>query len=202
MKRDNLIILAVAVIATVALGAPSHGETLVTLGSAVAPAGGATVIVPVYVRMAGGGQLGPDQPSGYAAQGLALKVVYAPVEAVAAIKIRRAGVTAPLSPLFETFVRSRDGVAMIVSFQESTQRIPLTLSSDGLGDTVAEVEVSLAPDVREGTVVTLRFDRKTSALSNQAGTVLESAANGHLRFRDGHIVVGRVVQRHLREMAP
>jgi hypothetical protein len=61
------------------------------------------------------------------------------------------------------------------------------------------VEVRLAPEVAEGTVVRLALDRRVTELSNQAGTVVVSAENGELRFEDGEIVVGRAVRRQLKE---
>jgi hypothetical protein len=61
------------------------------------------------------------------------------------------------------------------------------------------VEVRLAPEVADGTVVRLALDRRVTELSNQAGTVVVSAENGELRFEDGEIVVGRAVRRQLKE---
>lgn len=202
MSRKINFVVVVAAIAMVAAAVPVGAQTVVSLGSAMAPAGGATVVVPIHVRVASGGLLGPDQPNGRAIQGLAFKVVYSPAEAVAAVKVRRAGITAGLSPLFETSPRAQGSVTMLVSFDESNQRIPFTTSGEGDGDLVGEVEVTLAPNVADGTIIKLSLDRGTSALSNQAGTIVETAMNGQLQLRDGEITVGRAVRRQLRENQP
>ncbi|MCL4837293.1 MAG: hypothetical protein KJ058_04920, partial [Thermoanaerobaculia bacterium] len=56
---------------------------------------------------------------------------------------------------------------------------------------IAEVVVTLARELAPGTAVELRLDPGTTLLSNQAGTVSETAANGWLALRDGRIEVTR-----------
>jgi hypothetical protein len=136
MRRLRVLSVVFGLVVMLVFGAVVRGETVISLGRVVVPGGGATVVVPVYVRMGAGGPLGGEVGSGRSVQGLVLKVVYTPMEAVEGIEIRRAGVTVGMSPMFETAVRARDGVGLVVALEEGAGRIPLEVGGEGVGDVV------------------------------------------------------------------
>jgi hypothetical protein len=183
--------LAVLVAAAFLLAAgPTAGprpQSEVRLADVEAGAG-QKVVVPVKVRDRQGTPLGPERRFGERVQALSFKVVALPAGAVQSIRVRRAGVTAGLAPLFEARPAGGGSGSLVVSFDEAGQPLPWVLS-DRTAQKVAAVEVTLAPGLRRGTVVELRLDPVATMLSNQAGTVAETVANGWLAVRDGRIAV-------------
>jgi len=151
---------------------------------------GKTVVLQVKLRDRPGTPLGLDRPFGERIQGLALRVRCIPEGAVQAVTVRRTGVTAPLSPMFEARPVSGRSAGLVVSFDEARQLVPTDPPTRGGWVKVARVEVKLAPGVAPGTVVEVRFDPQATALSNQAGTIAETPGNGWLAAHDGKITVG------------
>ncbi|HSM51999.1 MAG TPA: dockerin type I repeat-containing protein [Thermoanaerobaculia bacterium] len=181
-----------------ALGEEATAErprSTLALGKASARAG-ATIAIPVTLRDAAGTPLGRDRAAEDPIQALALSVNVLPAGAVTAIEVRRAGALAKAEPLFESRPVHASGAALVVSFDEAFA--PLAISPLGAATsrtppatTIAEVVVTLTRDLAPGTVVELRLDPATTLLSNQAGTVSETAANGWLQLSDGRIEVAR-----------
>src|SRR5436190_14805533 len=96
MKKTLLI----AVLGSLALVAAAAAQDVITVGTV--PADGPTVDVPVFIRDTAGTPLGVDRPAGSKIQSFSIKVVYAPAAAVSSVTFSRAGITAGLSPGFET----------------------------------------------------------------------------------------------------
>lgn len=188
--RARILLAAIttlAVLTVTATGLPPQSE--VKLASAKAGAG-KTVVLPLTVKDSQGTPLGWERPFGERIQGISLKVQALPATAVRSIVVRRAGVSADLAPLFEARPAGRGSASLLVSFDEATELVPL-LPSSRRGQQVAEIEVQLAAGLAPGTVIELRLDPGVTVLSNQGGTVAESAANGWLRLVDGRIDVQR-----------
>lgn len=150
---------------------------------------GATVRIAVRVRDGAQTPLGAEQPDGARIQGLAFRVRFLPEDAVTSAVVRRAGTTAALTALFESAARPPAGIAYLAAFDEHAAALPLT--PGGGVQTVAELELTLAPGLAPGTRVELRLDPAATALSNQAGTISETPGNGWLRLRDGAIRIAR-----------
>src|SRR6478609_8512072 len=96
----------------------------VTVGTV--PAAGSTVDVPVYIRDVSSTPLGMDQPAGSKIQSFTIKVTYAPATSVQSITFTRAGITAGLTPTFESAPATSNSISLIETFQESTNPIPFT----------------------------------------------------------------------------
>jgi hypothetical protein len=184
--------LAVAVLALAGGAAAGTGDAerpapavdqLVLAETVAAP--GATVRLPVRLIDQPGTPLGADQPFGAGIQAFALRVRALPEGAITSMTLRRSGVAAERTPLFESTPPAPGGAALLVSFEEG--REPLLSFSGQRGTIIAEIEARLAAGLVPGTRIDLRLDPAVSVLGNQAGTIEESAANGTLRLRDGAI---------------
>src|ERR1051325_202570 len=171
MKR-----IAITALCALAVAVPLQAQPLpqdaVTVGTVSAP-GGTTVDVPVYIRDVSGTPLGIDQPSGSRIQAYSIRINYSPAAAVQSISIGRAGITAPLTPLFESAPASAGSIALIDTFDETTNLIPFTSNKPAPGDQVAHLLVHLAP-TQTPQIVTLTLDATLTQLSNQAGTMSET----------------------------
>ncbi len=164
------------------------GPDEATVGTVAATPPGATFIVPVFVRDLSSTPLGRDRPAGERIQGLVFKVVYTSPASVAAIAFSRAGITAPLTPLFETTAATADSVSYLASFAEGTDLVPFNLDAAAPGDQVAKLTVTLAAAAPPGTI-TLTLDPATTELSNQAGTLAENSGAGTLALAGGAVTV-------------
>ena len=167
---------------------PEAGPTTLEIDRVVASAG-ATVRVAVRVRDVAGTPLGAELPAGARVQGLAFRVRFLPADAVTHAVVRRTGAAAPLPAMLEVASRPASGIAYLAAFDERTATLPLTPGAGA--QAVAELELTLATGLAPGTRVELRLDPAATALSNQAGTVSETSANGWLRLRDGSIRIAR-----------
>jgi hypothetical protein len=147
------------------------------------------VDVPVFIRDTSGTPLGLDQPAGSRIQSYAIKVTYAPASAVQSITFTRAGITAALTPTFESSPTSAGAISLLDTFQESTNLIPFTLDAAAPGNQVAHLLVTLSPSATPGTVITLTVDPTLTQLSNEGGTTSETPANGSLALVSGAITV-------------
>jgi hypothetical protein len=162
---------------------------VVTVGTVTGPAF-SVIDVPVSIRDRSATALGLDQPAGSHIQGYSLKVTYAPASAVQSISFTRAGITAPLTPAFETNATSAGSISLIDSFSESTNPIPFTLDGAAPGNQVAHLSVSLSPTAVPGTVITLTLDPTLTTLSNDTGTTSETVLNTNVTLVNGSITVG------------
>jgi len=170
---------------------PAMAQTAdtVTVGTVSLASAGSTVDVPVFIRDASGTPLGLDQPPGSRIQSYSLTVNYAPASAVQSVTFTRAGITAPLTPAFESSPSAPGTISLIDVFQESTNLIPFTLNGAPPGNQVGVLHVTIAPTATVGTTIALTLDPTLTQLSNQAGTTSETVTNGSLTLVNGAIVV-------------
>ena len=162
---------------------PSDVVTVATVS------GHGTVDVPVYIRDTAGTPLGIDQPPGSRIQSYSIRVTYAPAAAVQSITFTRAGITAPLTPTFESSPQSPGAISLLDNFDETTNLIPFTSNAALPGNQVAHLLVTLAPGVAPGTVITLTLDPVLTQLTDEGGTpaTVETVANGRLTLVSGSI---------------
>lgn len=159
----------------------------ITIGSVSGAAGG-TASIPISVRDATGTPLGTDAGTGNRIQGIAFKVMF-PAEMVDSIAFARAGVTASLTPLFETTLQGDGWIAYVVAFSELSNAIPFTPNATSPGDQIGTLTVTLDAQVPTGTTVALTFHAPSTLLSNQAGSELETIAAGNLSLVNGSVSV-------------
>ena len=170
---------------------PAMAQTAdtVTVGTVSLASAGSTVDVPVFIRDASGTPLGIDQPSGSRIQSYSLTVNYAPASAVQSVTFTRAGITAPLTPAFESSPSAPGTISLLDVFQESTNLIPFTSNAPLPGNQVGVLHVTIAPTATVGTTIALTLDPTLTQLANQAGTTSETVANNNLTLVNGAIVV-------------
>ena len=187
MQKRPIAALLFALLAAVPSAAQSPVD-IVTVGTVTA-APGATVDIPVYIRDASGTPLGLDQPPGSRIQSYALKVNYSPASAVSAIIFTRGGITAPLTPLFESSPSAPGTVSLLDAFQESTNLVPFTVNAPTAGNQVAVLHVSVTPSAPGGSTITLVLDSTLTQLANQDGTLTETTTAGSLLLANGAVSV-------------
>jgi len=192
LKSMNTILRASFFLAIVILllpAAPAAAQQdVVTVGTAT----GSTIVdVPIYIRDVSGTPLGIDQPFGQRIQAYSLRLNYAPTSAVQSISINRAGITTPLTPTFETKPQSPGTIALLDTFDETTNLIPFTSNAAAPGDLVAHLTVTIAPGTPAGTIIALTLDPVLTELTNQAGSPVtaENFGNGRLALVNGQITV-------------
>src|SRR6266545_3555248 len=151
MQKGFALLLALFA-ATSALGQAADSVTVGTVNFAAA---GSTVDVPVYIRDVSGTPLGLDQPPGSRIQSYSLTVNYAPASAVQSVTFTRAGITAPLTPAFESSPSAPGTISLLDVFQESTNLIPFTLNGAPPGNQVGVLHVTIAPTATVGTTIAL-----------------------------------------------
>jgi hypothetical protein len=190
MKRIVLL-LAVFSLTAVAHAAVVPAD-VVTVGTVVAA--GPVIDVPVYIRDVSGTPLGVDQPAGSRIQSYSIKVNYSPAAAVQSITFTRAGITAPLTPTFETSPSSAGSVSLLDTFPEATQMIPFTSNAAAPGNQIGHLTVTLAPSAIPGTVIALAIDPTLTQLTDDGGNgaTKESTTNANLLLVDGQITVAAV----------
>src|SRR6059058_2057106 len=138
---------------------PAMAQTAdtVTVGTVSLASAGSTVDVPVFIRDVSLTPLGLDQPPGSRIQSYSIKVNYAPASSVQSITFTRAGITASLTPTFESHPTAPGSISLLDTFQESTNPIPYTLNAAVPGNQVAHLLVTIAPAATPG-AVTLTLD--------------------------------------------
>jgi hypothetical protein len=140
-------------------------------------ANGNTVDVPVYIRDVSGTPLGRDQPAGSKIQAFTISVNYSPVAAVQSVTFTRAGITAPLTPAFETSPNPSGAISLLEQFNESSNLIPFNLNAPPPGDQVAHLVFTLSSSAAPGSSIALNLDPSLTQLSNQAGSTSEVGGN-------------------------
>lgn len=152
---------------------------------------GTTVDVPIFIRDVSGTPLGIDRPAGSKIQSFSIKVTYAPASAVSSISISRDGITESLTPTSEFKPTTADSVALLDTFQESTNPIPFTLNAAAPGDRVAHLVVTLSAAATPGTSISLTLDPALTQLTDTGGSAAtkQTVANGQLALVDGSITV-------------
>jgi hypothetical protein len=188
--RTILFATAAGVVLAAAAVAQPIPTDVITVGTA-SGGPGSVVNVPVSIRDTASTPLGIDQPAGSRIQSYSIRVTYAPAAAVSAIAFTRAGITAPLTPTFESSPSAGSTIALLGNFDEGTTLIPFTSNAPLPGNQVANLQVTLAPSVAPGTTVTLTVDPALTQLTDEGGTpaTIETVANGRLTLVDGAINV-------------
>jgi uncharacterized repeat protein (TIGR01451 family) len=173
-----------------AVGQASGQSDAVTVGTVSATAGSA-VDVPVYIRDVSGTPLGIDQPPGSRIQSYSIKIDYAPAASVQSVTFTRAGITAPLTPTFESSPSAPGTISLLDTFQEATNLIPFTLNAPAPGNQVAVLHVTISPAAAGGSPITLTLDSTFTQLTDQAGSpaTRESTATSRLTLVNGVINV-------------
>jgi hypothetical protein len=187
MKRIVLLLAVFGLSAAAhAAVAPADVITVATVN-----ASGPVIDVPVYIRDVSGTPLGVDQPPGSRIQSYSIKVSYAPASAVQSITFTRAGITAPLTPTFETSPSSPGSISLLDRFPEATQMIPFTSNAPAPGNLIGHLTVTLAPSAIPGTVIALTIDPTVTQLTDEGGNgaTKESTLNANLLLVDGQITV-------------
>lgn len=169
--------------------APVPPTDVVTVGSIAVASAGSTVDVPVYIRDTSGTPLGIDQPFGSRIQSYSLTVNYSPASAVQSVTFTRAGITAPLTPTFESSPSSAGTISLLDVFQESTNLIPFVSNASLPGNQVGVLHVTISPSATVGSTITLALDPTLTQLANQGGTTTETVGAGNLVLVSGAILV-------------
>src|SRR6266545_180954 len=184
MNRIALLFAAAAVLVPVVATAQ---QDVITVGTVTAA--GNTVDVPVSVRDVSGTPLGVDQPAGSKIQSFSIKVTYSPASAVSSVTFTRAGITASLSPTFESSPPNPPSISWLATFQESTNPVPFTLNKAAPGDRVAHMVFTLSGSAAPGSSIALTLDSSVTQLTDQGGTpaTKETVANGKLSLVNGAI---------------
>jgi len=188
MNRKPLVSLSAllfSLLTILIIAAPAIAQDAVTVGTVTAS--GSTVDVPVYIRDVAGTTLGRDQATGSRIQAYSIKVTYAPASAVQSVTFSRAGITASLSPGFESTPSTTGSISLLTSFQESTNLIPFTINAPAPGDQVAHLVFTLSPSAAPGSSISLSLDSSLTQLNNQGGDKSETTSNGGLTLTDGAI---------------
>src|SRR5213083_1109596 len=193
MQKIVRALFATMILAGLPLAAPVAAQPLpqdvITVGTATGSAG-SMVDVPVFIRDTSGTPLGVDQPPGSKIQSYSIKVNYSPASAVQSITFSRAGITASLTPTFESSPSGPGTISLLDTFQESTNPIPFTLNAALPGNQVAHLLVTISPTATPG-AVTLTLDPTLTQLTDQAGSgaTKETVAAGNLLLVNGAITV-------------
>jgi len=182
MKRFAFFLIAVVVAVTA-----GAAQDVITVGSATAS--GTTVDIPVSVRDASGTPLGVDQPAGSKIQSFSIKVSYSPASAVSGVTFTHAGITASLSPTFESSPSSAGAISWLATYAEGSNTVPFTLDKAAPGDQVAHLVFTLSGSAAPGSSIALTLDSSVTQLTNQGGTTKETTGNGSLSLVNGSITI-------------
>ncbi|MCU1229712.1 MAG: repeat protein [Acidobacteria bacterium] len=189
MNRSLKLFRNAVMLATALVAAPSFADQdIMSLGTVNAMQG-TTVVVPVYIRDASGTALGADQSTSARIQAVGLRVSFSPSASVKNATFRRAGITSAKTPLYERSMQAQNGAptGYVMSFALATNPLAFTLNGPA-GDVVGELVVTLAPNAPAG-LLSIPIDSTSAALSNQAGTLMETPGNGKLIVYAGGINV-------------
>ena len=177
------LVLAALAMPPLAIGATD----VITVGSATWTGG--TVDIPVSVRDVGATPLGVDQPAGSKIQSFSIKVNYSPSSAISGATFTRAGITAGLTPTFESSPSSSGSISWLATFAEGSANVPFTLNKAAPGDQVAHIVFTLSGSAAPGSSISLTLDSSVTQLTNQGGTTKETTGNGGLSLSNGSISI-------------
>lgn len=186
-KLKALALSALTLCCLPAANAAVVAADVITVGNVTATS--AVVDVPVYIRDVSGTPLGVDQPAGNKLQSYSITVNYAPAGSVATAGMGRAGITASLSPLFESAPVGPGTASLIDTFYEATNPVPFVSNAPASGNQVAHLMVQLSPSVTPGSVITLTLDPTLTQLANDGGTTKETVLAGNLVLVNGTITI-------------
>lgn len=176
-RRRNLVATVLVVLGSLIFATGAAAQDVITVASVTAD--GPTVDVPVYIRDTGGTPLGMDQPPASRIQAFSIRVLYSPASAVQSISFSRAGITAGLSPAFETSPATAGAISLLASFQQSSNPIPFSLNATPPGNQVAHLVVTLSPSATAGTPITLTLDSGTTQLTDEGGSAATKETSGN-----------------------
>jgi IPTL-CTERM motif len=193
---QSLFRLSFALVAVCGLSwaAPATAQQLpdvVTVGTVAA--NGPAVVVPVYVRDVSGNPLGIDQPFGSRIQSFSIKVDYTPSPFLQSVTFTRAGITAPLTPVFENSPSAAGSVSLLMTFDETTNLVPFTSNAPLPGNQVGQLTFTFAPGTPPGTTIPLTLDATLTQLSNEGGTTTETVAGATLALVPGAVTLLAVI---------
>lgn len=188
MKSQALVRLSLAlVVCGLWWAAPAAAQSadVVTVGNATATS--AVVTVPVYVRDVSGTPLGIDPPPGSRIQAFSIEVDYPVSPLIQSVTFTRAGITAPLTPTFESSPAAAGTISLIMSFDETTNLVPFVSDAAAPGNQVGVLTFTFAPSTPAGMTFPLTLDTTLTQLSNEGGTTIETAGNGMLTLVAGTV---------------
>jgi hypothetical protein len=186
-------LMILTVVGGLSWAAPALAQSsvdVVTVGTVTAT--GPNVAVPVYIRDTSGTPLGIDQPAGSRIQSFSIKVDYTPSAFITGVTFTRAGITAPLTPTFESSPSGAGTISLIATFDETTNLIPFTSNAALPGNQIAQLTFSFASGTPAGTTVPLTMDATLTQLSNQGGTTTETVAQQTLLLVSGAVTLAAV----------
>src|SRR5918911_1778122 len=134
----RLLVVAFALLLPLSAAA----QDVITVGSA--NASGSTVDIPVYVRDVAGTPLGVDQPAGSKIQSFSIKVNYSPASAISNATFTHAGITASLTPTFESSPSSAGSISWLATYAEGSATVPFTSNAPAPGNQVAHIIFTLS----------------------------------------------------------
>src|SRR5258706_16176990 len=142
MNRLRLVCTATCVVLSLFVSS-AFGQDVVTVGSLTTSS--TTVDIPVSIRDTSGTPLGIDKPTGSRIQSFSIRVDYAPAAAVSSVTFTRSGITASLTPTFDTSPQSTGSISLLHTFPEPANLIPFTSNAPLPGKTVAHVAFHPTP---------------------------------------------------------
>jgi hypothetical protein len=187
MKSRTLVLLLSMIALLPAVPAAAQSQDVITVGTATS--NGLVTDVPVYIRDVSGTPLGVDQPPGSRIQSFSIKVNYAPTAPIQSVTFTRAGITASLTPTFESSPAVAGSITLLATFDETTNPIPFTLNAAAPGNLVAHLVFTFVPGTAPGTVVTLTLDPTLTQLTDAGGSpaTRENTAAGNLALVNGSV---------------
>jgi hypothetical protein len=195
MKSQNMhsffrLSLALSLVCGLWWAAPATAQPVadvITVGTVAA--NGPVITVPVYVRDVAGTPLGIDQPFGSRIQSLSIKVDYAAPPSLQSVTFTRAGITAPLTPTFESSPSAPGSISLIMTFDESTNLIPFVSNAPAPGNQVGQLTFTFQPSTPSGTTIPLSLDATLTLLSDEGGVTSERFISGTLLLINGAVTV-------------
>src|SRR4051794_22611466 len=176
-----------AAAAALLLPLAAAAQDVITVGSATVA--GSTVDIPVYVRDTAGTPLGVDQPAGSKIQSFSIRVNYSPSSAISGATFTRAGITASLSPTFESSPSGAGSISWLATFAEGSATVPFTSNAGAPGNQVAHIVFTLSGSGAPGSQIQLTLDSTVTQLTNQGGTTKETTGLGTLSLVNGAITL-------------
>ena len=179
LKMQSLFRLSFALVAVCGLwwAAPAAAQAVDTVTVGTVVANGPVIVVPVFVRDSSGTPLGIDQPFGSRIQAFSLKVDYPASPFITGVTFTRAGITAPLTPTFESSPSAAGTISLLMTFDETTNLVPFVSNAALPGNQVGQLTFTFSPSTPPGTIVPLTFDAALTQLSNEGGTTTETSTN-------------------------
>jgi hypothetical protein len=165
-------------------------QSTLEVASVTAPSG-AVVNVPVYLRDSTDTPLGPERARDAQIDGIALRIRFVPVTPIVAARFLSSAEQRLPPARLEVAPRTADGISYLVvrPCGSGLARDLCFSASTSTPQPIAVLELTLARRLPSGSRIELTLDPAVSVLSNAAGTLSESVANGFLVLRNGVVEV-------------